>query len=287
MILMRFLAPLLAAGLLVPSLAACSGGADASRGPKVVASFYPLQYVAQRVAGDHAAVSSLTAPGKEPHDSELTIRQTAAVATADVVLTLHGFQPSVDDAVDQDVRGTVVDASDQVEGDDPHFWQDPTRLAAVAEHTRDALVQADPDHAADYKRNAAALVRDLTALDEAYRNGLKGCRVTTLVVSHDAFGYLERYGLDVVGIAGLSPDAEPSPARLQDLARLIRRTGVTTVFTESLVSPALARTLAEEVGVRTETLDPVEGLSDETADMDYLSLMRRNLATLRAAEGCA
>ena len=106
------------------------------------------------------------------------------------------------------------------------------------------------------------------------------------MVSHDAFGYLDRYGLDVVGITGLSPDAEPSPSRLRDLAALIRRTGVTTVFSETLVSPAVARTLASEVGVRTATLDPVEGLSDETADMDYLSLMRRNLEALRSAGSC-
>ena len=285
---MRFLVPLLALGLLVPAFSACSGdsGSGGSGDLKVVASFYPLQYVAQRVAGDHAQVQSLTAPGKEPHDSELTVRQTADVAGADVVVTLKGFQPSVDDAVDQNGDGAVVDASDQERGDDPHFWQDPTRLAAVAERTRDALAKADPDHAADYRRNAAALVKDLGDLDRAYRTGLASCRVRTVVVSHDAFGYLDRYGLDVVGIAGLSPDAEPSPARLQDLTGLIRRTGVTTVFTETLVSPAIARTLADEVGVRTATLDPVEGLSDETADLDYLSLMRRNLATLRTAGGC-
>jgi zinc transport system substrate-binding protein len=287
MILMRFLAPLLAAGLLVPSLAACSGGAEASGDLEVVASFYPLQYVAQRIAGDHADVVSLTAPGKEPHDSELTIRQIAKVGTADVVVTLGGFQPSVDDAVEQEAQGTVVDAKDEQRGDDPHFWQDPTRLAAVAEHVGTALEEADPDHAADYRRGTRRLVGDLTRLDAAYRRGLSDCRITTVVVSHDAFGYLDRYGLDVVGIAGLSPEAEPSPARLRELTGVIGRTGVTTVFTETLVSPAIARTLADEVGVRTATLDPVEGLSDSTSDQDYLSLMTRNLETLRSAGGCA
>ncbi|GAA1910342.1 metal ABC transporter substrate-binding protein [Nocardioides marmoribigeumensis] len=283
---MRFLAPVLAAGLLLPTLTACSNGDGSSGDLEVVASFYPLQYVAQRVAGDHATVESLTAPGKEPHDSELTVRQTADVARADVVVTLGGFQPSVDDAVDQEADGAVVDAHEEVRGDDPHFWQDPTRLAAVAQRVGSALAKADAAHAADYRRNAQELVGDLRALDRAYRSGLADCRVDTVVVSHDAFGYLDRYGLDVVGITGLSPDAEPSPARLRDLADLIRRTGVTTVFSETLVSPAVARTLAEEVGVRTATLDPVEGLTDETADLDYLSLMRRNLEALRTAGSC-
>jgi zinc transport system substrate-binding protein len=287
MILMRFAVPLVLAGLLVPGLAACSGDAGATDGPRVVASFYPLQYVAQRVAGDHADVASLTQPGQEPHDLELTVRQTAEVARADVVVTLSGFQPSVDAAVEQDGPADVVDAADEVRGHDPHFWQDPTRLAKVAQHTADALSKADPHHAADYARNSKALVRDLSAVDRAYTRGLARCKVDTIVVSHDAFGYLKRYGLHVVGVAGISPDAEPSPARLQELARLIERTGVTTVFTETLVSPAIARTLAGEVGVRTATLDPVEGLSDQTADLDYLSLMRRNLEALRKAGGCA
>ena len=284
---MRSLALLAAAGLLASSLAACSGDPGASDGgPKVVASFYPLQFVAQTVAGDHADVVSLTAPGKEPHDSELTIKQVAEVAEADVVVTLRGFQPSVDEAVDQDVQGTVVDAADQQRGDDPHFWQDPTRLAAVAGETADALAKADPDNADDYRANATKLESELAALDKAYRDGLADCELSTVVVSHDAFGYLDRYGLDVVGVAGISPDAEPSPARLQELADQIERTGVTTVFTETLVSPAIAQTLADEVGVDTATLDPIEGLSDETADMDYLSLMKRNLDALRTAGRC-
>ena len=277
----------LAAALLVPGLAACSADAGAEGdGPAVVASFYPLQYVAQRVAGDHAEVGSLTSPGQEPHDLELTVRQTAEVTDADVVLTLTGFMPSVDAAVEQDGPETVVDAADVLRGDDPHFWLDPTRLATVAEETADALAEADREHAEDYTRNARDLVEDLRALDADYRTGLAECEVDTVVVSHDAFGYLDRYGLDVVGVAGISPDAEPSPSRLQELAALIERTGVTTVFTETLVDPAIAQTLAEEVGVRTATLDPIEGLTDETADMDYLSLMRSNLEELRAAGTC-
>ncbi len=281
------IAPLLAAALVAPGLAGCSSGSGTSSGDlAVVASFYPLQYVAQRVAGDQADVASLTSPGQEPHDLELTVRQTAEVAQADVVLTLTGFQPSVDDAVAQEGSGTVVDAAEELRGDDPHFWQDPTRLATVADQAADALAEADPDHAADYARNARELDRDLAALDRDYRAGLAQCDIDTVVVSHDAFGYLDRYGLDVVGVAGISPEAEPSPARLQELAELIRRTGVTTVFTETLVSPAIARTLADEVGVRTATLDPIEGLTDETADMDYLSLMRRNLEALRTAGSC-
>ena len=105
-------------------------------------------------------------------------------------------------------------------------------------------------------------------------------------VSHDAFGYLERYGIHFEPIAGLTPGAEPTPADLGRLQELIREEGVTTVFSERLASPAMARTLAEDVGVQTAVLDPVEGLTDETSGSDYVALMEDNLAALQEAGGC-
>jgi zinc transport system substrate-binding protein len=105
------------------------------------------------------------------------------------------------------------------------------------------------------------------------------------VVSHDAFGYLERYWLHLEAIAGLSPDAEPSPAHLAELQDVAQEVGITTVFTETLGSRELADTLARDLGLRTATLDPIEGVGEDSED-DYLSLMRSNLAHLREANGC-
>jgi len=112
--------------------------------------------------------------------------------------------------------------------------------------------------------------------------------VTTMVTAHDAFGYLgERYGLEVVGITGLSPSAEPGAAQLAEISTLVREQGVTTVYTETLVDPAVAETVAREAGVQTAVLDPIEGLTDGSAGSDYLEVMRADLATLRAGQSCA
>jgi zinc transport system substrate-binding protein len=275
-----------------PLLAGCGGSAGGT-GTQVVAAFYPLEYVAQRVAGDHAEVSSLATPGAEPHDLELTIAQTAAVADADVLVVSTGFQPAVDDTVAQHAQGRVVDAAEVADlttpsgEQDPHFWLDPTRLARVAADVERSLAAVDPQHAADFAANLRALKQDLATLDHEFETGLSDCARSTVVVSHDAFGYLaDRYGLDVQAINGLTPDAEPSPAHLRELSDLIEARGITTVFTETLASPAMAQTLAGDLGLRTAVLDPVEGLSDATADQDYLSLMRENLAALRDANGC-
>lgn len=282
----------LAAALAVvaPLLAACGGGSDGDARTRVVTSFYPLQYVAQRVAGDHADVVNLTQPGREPHDLELDFRRTAALADADVVLYEKGFQPAVDEAVDQSSLEHVVDASRaaHLSGDDPHFWLDPTRLGQVARAFEKQLADADPRHAAAYARNLKSLQDDLAQLDRAFTTGLAECKIDTIVVSHDAFGYLgRRYHLDVVAINGLSPDAEPSPAHLRALQDLIRKDHITTVFSEQLASPKFADSLAGDLGITSAVLDPIEGLGDATAHQDYLSLMRANLAALRKANSCS
>jgi zinc transport system substrate-binding protein len=171
---------------------------------------------------------------------------------------------------------------------DPHFWLDPVRLASVGDALADRLTEADPDGAATYEQNAAALRTDLEALDAEMQAGLAGCAVGTLVTGHDAFGYLgDRYGLEVVGISGLSPSAEPSPAAQAEIAELVRERGITTVYTETLVDPAVAETVASEAGVRTAVLDPIEGLTDESAGSDYLEVMRANLATLQEGQSCS
>jgi zinc transport system substrate-binding protein len=250
------------------------------------AAFYPLGWLAERVGGD---VQLLTSPGVEPHDLELSPQQVAQVADADVVLVLGGFQPAVDDAVDQQAAGEVVDVAEVVDlvADDPHFWQDPMRMAAAARAVGDAYREIAPDRADGIEKATDRLVADLERLDTEFREGLADCRTTTVVTSHDAFGYLGRsYDLELLPIAGLDPSADPSPQRLAELADLVRDRGVTTIFTETLVSPAVAETLADEAGVSVATLDPIEGLTDETADEDYLSLMRANLAALQEANGC-
>ncbi|CCG02486.1 metal ABC transporter substrate-binding protein [Blastococcus saxobsidens] len=297
-------------------LAGC-GGSDASAPDDgrldVVAGFYPLEWAAERVGGDLVSVSSLTAPGGEPHDLELTPQDVAGVSDADLLVYLSGFQPAVDDAAESQAGDSAWDAAEAADlsltsdgsehageqhaeeehaddeaAADPHFWLDPLRLAAVGDALADRLAELDPDNAQAYAGNAAALRADLEALDVEMAAALGDCRVDTLVTSHDAFGYLaDRYGLDVVGISGLSPDQETSADQLAEIATLVGERGVTTVYTETLVDPALAETVADEAGVRTAVLDPIEGLTDESAGEDYLEVMRSNLATLAEGQSCS
>ncbi len=259
----------------------CGGGGDAKgEGDEVVAAFYPLAFLAEQVAPD-ADVRNLTPPGAEPHDLELSPRDVAGLREARRVLYLGGgFMPSLEDAVRG--RSSAVDLLAGVPriDDDPHVWLDPGRYASLARRAAAAL--GDPA-AAD------GLVARLERLDREFRDGLARCRRREIVTSHAAFGYLAAaYGLEQVALTGLSPEAEPSPRRLEALVERIRRERATTVFFETLVSPKLAQTVAREAGARTAVLDPLEGLSDEDAARgdDYFAVMRRNLAALRAALDC-
>jgi zinc transport system substrate-binding protein len=301
---------LLAVGFV--TAAACGpSGTTASRAAtgdlRLVASFYPLQWVAQQVAGPRVEVRSLTKPGAEPHDLELAPRDVASVADADLVVYLKGFQPAVDDAVhgeagkrgydvtalaDLDLRYTAVDDGQHVTrggpATDPHFWLDPVRLAAVATGIASRLAAIDPARATAYRANATALAGRLHALDERFRTGLARCRSRDVVTSHNAFGYLaRRYGLTQVGITGLTPEDEPRPSDLARVADFTRSHGVRTIYYETLVPRAIAKTVATETGAAVGVLDPIEGLTDASSGRDYLAVMRSNLAHLEKGQACS
>jgi zinc transport system substrate-binding protein len=310
---LRILACLLA---LVAAAACASAEPATTKEPKepgqlrIVAAFYPFQFVAQRVAGDHATVASLTEPGAEPHDLELTPRQVASLTTASLVIYEKGFQPAVDEAVVQSENPQVIEtttvvplrplaspdadldhgggAEDDHSALDPHVWLDPTAVSRIARAVEQRLSTVDPDHAADYGRNADTLIEELDSLDQTFRSGLAHCVRTEFMTTHAAFGYLaERYHLTQIGISGLSPDSEPSPARIAEVQRVARDYGITTVFSETLASPAVAQAVAGDLGLATDVLDPIEGITSQSRGQDYLSVMSANLAALRKAGECS
>ena len=300
------LAALAATGLI---FAGCGADGDQTSGDglEVLAAFYPLAFVAEHVAGPDASVSNLTQPGVEAHDLELTGQQVGRIASADLIVYLEGFQPAVDTAVSQNANGealNVTEALSVLDGDDeradeddghghgdlesdPHVWLDPTNLVAIAQAVADRLAEISPDQAETFYSRAEELGQQLTALDQEYSTRLADCERRVVVTSHAAFGYLaHRYDLEMVGISGIDPDAEPSPARLAEVQRVVQDEGATTIFYERLVNPAVAEALANDIGVQTAVLDPIEGLTDETSDEDYFSLMRANLDALEEANGC-
>lgn len=296
-----------AASVLLLTGCATSAPTEQPRGEgqlAVVAAFYPLEFAARQVGGTHVEVSALTPPGAEPHDLELTPKQLTTLGSAALVIYQQGFQPALDDAVaslsgvssfdvapDADLDLTLTPAVGQAaatpKDPDPHFWLDPVRYASVVTAIGQQLGRVDPSNAATYADNAAHLVEELTALDADHRTALASCTSRDLVTAHAAFGYLAaRYGLTQRSIAGISPDAEPDAATMADLVTFVRDHAVTSIYTEPLVSPALAQTLARETGATVRTLDPIEAVTPDSVGEDYLAIMRSNLATLKVGQQC-
>jgi zinc transport system substrate-binding protein len=304
------------------TLSACSSDSSAAGNTDkfdVVASFYPMEYLAEQIGGDHVNVTTLTEPGQEPHDLELSAKQTAQMGEADAVLYLKSLQPAVDEAIAQSDVKTKIDAAsltkledhgtvehdhdhggeehadehaeeEHAEGGehalDPHVWLDPVKYAEIAEGVAKTFEKADPDHAADYRKNADALAKKLGGLNTAYKDGLAKTDTKVFFTNHAAFGYLaERYGLTQEAINGLDPESEPSPARIKELQQEAKADGVTTVFYETLVSDKTAKTLAKDAGLKTDVLDPLEGITDKSKGEDYVEVMESNLKALATALG--
>jgi zinc transport system substrate-binding protein len=289
----RAVLALLAAVLALGGVAACGSGSAADTGDggrvAVVAAFYPLQFITEQVGGDAVRVTNLVKPGAEPHDLELNPRQVAQVADAKLVVYIKDFQPALDDSVRQEAADRAFDVTtvSPLADKDPHIWLDPTRLKEITGRLAERLAGLDPAHALDFRTRALKLDQRLQQLDTEYADGLRTCQRREIVTSHAAFGYLAaRYHLRQVAITGLSPEEEPAPGRLAEVARQAKQYHATTIFFETLVSPKISEAVAKEAGAKTAVLDPVEGLQPGSRD-DYLSVMRSNLPTLRTALGCS
>ncbi|MGE9693713.1 metal ABC transporter substrate-binding protein [Streptomyces sp. CH6] len=319
---LRAVAGSLAAVLGAGVLAACSStgsGSNEDGKLRITSAFYPLTYLAEEIGGNHVDVDTLTKPGQEPHDLEISAKQTVEVENSGVLLYLKGLQPSVDDVAAQssvkhkldvtslttlEKHGTEVGGHaedhdhDHAEehdhdhggegGEDPHVWLDPVRYAQLAKGVGKELEKADPDHADTYAKNTKTLVGKLAELDADYREGLEHTKTKVFLTTHAAFGYLaERYGLTEEAIAGLNPESEPSLARMKELREIAKAHDVTTVFYETLVSDRTAKTVAGDSGLRTDVLDPLEGITDASRGDDYIEVMHANLTALQKALGAS
>ncbi|MDF2724093.1 MAG: zinc transporter substrate-binding protein [Paenibacillus sp.] len=300
---------------LVVLLAGCSDGDNANAGDSaklnVVTTFYPMYEFSRQVGGEHANVIALIPPGAEPHDWEPSAKDMAKLKKADIFVYNGVVEGWVADALSSAAndKRIVVEASkgialmeglpeEEEEGEkehghkhegpilDPHVWLDPVLAQREVASIEAAFEQADPGNKDVYKKNADAYIAKLKELDATYKAGLKDVKRKEFVTQHAAFGYLAKeYGLTQVPIAGLSPEQEPSPDKLADIITFARKNQVKTIFFETLVEPKVAKVVANEIGAKTDVLNPLEGLTNEDRkkNLDYIGIMINNLEALKKA----
>ncbi len=273
---------------------ACAGGAtQETDGIKVVASFYPLAFVAEQIGGDDVSVANLTSAGTEPHELELTPKQLSAISEADLVIVMgNGFQPGVETAAKNGGATTlsILDLFDDPEAADPHVWLDPDKMRVIVDAIDSALGAVDAEKSESYHTEANRLKTELATLNADLESGLASCERRDLFTAHDSFAWFGlQYGLVAHGVAAVNPNSEPGPERLVELADLATASGATTIFAESLLSPEIAEALAQEVGnLQVAVLNPLEGLTESQVESgdDYFSIMNSNLMVLRDALDC-
>src|SRR5690625_3377252 len=278
--------PLLTVSLAALALTAgCSGPAedqDADDLPRAVVSLYPVQFLAERIAGDDAVVTNLVPAGAEPHEVELGPRDVFEMDQAEIVIITSGFQPPVEAAAAETTGvvdlAEVVDLRERGGALDPHFWLDPARMQAAAVPIAEAFASANPAHGSQYQDRADNLEAALAELDEAFRTGLSECTYDTFVTGHAAFGDLaDAYGLQEIALAGIHPESDPSQAAIAATQQQLRELGLPVVFAEPGAGK-IAEVLAGELDLDVETLNPVESV---TSGEDYLSIMTDNLTALK------
>jgi zinc transport system substrate-binding protein len=259
----------------------------------VVASYYPLFDFAKQVGGNKVSIKNMTPAGAEPHDYEPSPKALVEAQESAVFIYNGGKMEPWADKFLADYNKQAVKASSGIqlrEGKDPHFWLDPVLAEKIVNNIRDGFVKADPANKTYYEANAASYNKKLAMLNDQIKDGLTSCKQRSVISSHEAFGYFaKRYDIDVISIAGISPEEEPSAARLAEISDIVKEKGIGYIFFESLVSPRLADTIAQETGAKTLVFDPIEGLSDadQKQGKDYISVQKENLQNLRTALSCS
>lgn len=278
----------------------------------VLTSIYPMYDFAQKIGGNKARITNMVPAGVEPHDWEPNATDITNLEKADLfIYNGAGMEHWVDDVLKstQNKELFKLEASKNIKlntghshykeenhrsniehhensNSDPHVWLNPINAKQQMKDIKDAFVKVDPDNKDYYENNYDKYAQEFDKLDKEYKDTLKPLSNKDIVVSHEAFGYLcDAYGLNQVGIEGVSPDSEPDPARMSEIIEFVKKNKVKVIFFEELVSPKVAKTIADATGAKTDILNPIEGLNgkEKSSSEDYFSVMRKNLESLKVA----
>ncbi len=273
----------------------------------IVASFYPLAYMAERIGGEMVEVQSLIQPGIEVHSYQPSANDIAKCSDADIIICngagldnwlLDDILPAIDAKgkliIDTTENMTLWKNVEQEEIEehgvyDPHTWLSPYEARQQAESIYRAFIERDPNHTEFYEARWTALSTDLINLDESYKAKLQNKTRDTIFVTHDAFGYIaRRYGFEQEGIIGISADEQPSTQTIAKIVDMMQQTGTYVFYIEPGYSDIYVQTVKTELEVKTgKTIQILElyHMNGPIDGLDYLQQMERNLVSLRQGLG--
>lgn len=282
------LSRILSVAILSISLTGCQKNADENT---IYTSCYASYDFTKRIVGDLYKVENLVPAGSEPHDFEPTAKDVAGLQTCKALfingIGLEHWADDLPESINEKKQVITKDINIlKVENvDDPHVWLSVKNAIKELENIKDIMTSLDKEHAEVFEDNFNKEKTKFEALDVKYTQEIAALSNRYLVVSHAAFGYLcDAYNLNQIYVSGLTPDDEPTSKDLENIIKQVQDYNITTIFYEELVSPEISKKIADETGVKTETLNPLESLEEEDLQTeDYISIMESNLEKIKTA----
>ena len=292
------------------------GGKDKAEGLKVVTTIFPVYDFARAVCADKAMVIMLLTPGLEAHSYEPKPSDIATLADSSLfIYTSAGMEPWATDLISSMGTGSndrvleaglgvpvLLEAADEEDehtkggslhedehAQDPHIWLDFSNAQYMVRRIAEAMANLDPDNAEYYRDNAESYCLRLEELDRKFLEVASGASTRTIIHGgHYAFGYMSiRYGLKYSAVQGFSPDTEPSPRQMSELAEALKKEATGYIFYEELIEPRAAKVIAEETGASMLMLHAGHNISKEDfeAGVSFIAIMERTLESLKTGLG--
>jgi zinc transport system substrate-binding protein len=269
---------------------------------RISTTIYPIYEFTRQIAGDLIEVSNITPNGSEAHDFEPSPQQIAQIYEKQLLIfNGSGVDPWAEKLaqdldskqiktlnLSQELKSDLL-MSQEENANDPHFWLDPVLAQKQVDIILSKINTIDQKNSEIYQKNAENFKSKLSDLNTEYTNLLSNCSQSKIVTSHNAFAYLaKRYSFDIITIAGLDHDSEPSTQEIAEIIKTIKENGIKYVAFEELADPKLSQIIADEASAQTIVLNPIEGLTEEDQQnqQDYISISKDNLTNLRLMLEC-
>ncbi len=259
-------------------------------GKVIYTSFYPLEYMTKRIAGDKFTVKNIMPVSSSVHGWEPSAKQIADLTKAEALIIngagleswLEKFKDSQENLniIDTSKNIDLISGKEEAHDHDPHFWISPKEASIQADNVYNALISLDKENENYFKENYESLKNDLNALDQEYTEKLSHSKIKKMIVPHKAFSYIERdYGIQQIPLSGVHGEGGLDMAKMKNIIEEAKTQGITDVLYEEGSSSETAEAIVKETGGKSIPIYSLEGISQEQVDAkeDYISLLRKNL----------
>ena len=261
----------------------------------IITTIYPIYYITKEIVGNDVKVNRLIKAGSEIHSFSPTPQDMVLLSKSELLITLgESLEPWVSKLSNATHIDTLslfdnLNLIHHKEHIDPHIWLDFNNDIKIIESITNKLSKLYPSYSETFSKNATTLKKKFKDIDKQYRDGLKGCNQDTILVTHNAFGYMERnYGFKSKSIMGIFAHSKPNASKIAQLSNSIKEDSIKIMFFDPMSSHKSAKQLATDMSLSLMPLYPIGNISidDEKNGEDIFTLLSKNLVSLKRGLEC-